>query len=125
MPSAILSYCLVNPPQVAKSSVNIESRCCSAAFPEVAKQFALWTQVGPKLPSLFLRVQSRKKTWGIRYLFEGKGESGSSAKRRDHLGVYPGLGLYDARDKARNVLRELERGRDPRAPARRGRPSKS
>jgi hypothetical protein len=30
--------------------------------------------------------------------------------------VYPGLGLHDAREKARNVLRDLEAGRDPRAP---------
>ena len=68
------------------------------------------------VPGLFLRVQATKKTWGLRYVFEEKGESGCSAKRRDHLGVYPGLGLYDAREKARNVLRELERGHDPRAP---------
>ena len=68
------------------------------------------------VPGLFLRVQLRKKTWGLRYVFEEKGEGGSSAKRRDHLGVYPGLGLYDARETARNVLRALEGGRDPRAP---------
>jgi integrase len=66
------------------------------------------------VPGLFLRVQTRKKTWGVRYVFAGQGVH--PAKRRDHLGVYPGLGLYDAREKARNVLRELEAGRDPRAP---------
>ena len=65
------------------------------------------------VPGLFLRVQARKKTWGLRYNFEG--EAATSAKRRDHLGEYPGLGLYDAREKARNVLRALEGGRDPRA----------
>src|SRR5687767_11773104 len=69
------------------------------------------------VPGLFLRVQPRKKTWGLRYVFEENGENGSVTKRRDHLGVYPGLGLYDAREKARSVLRELERGRDPRQPA--------
>jgi integrase len=68
------------------------------------------------VPGLFLRIQPRRKTWGMRYVFDDKREGGVSAKRRDHLGVYPGLGLYDAREKARNVLRELERGRDPRAP---------
>jgi integrase len=68
------------------------------------------------VPGLFLRVQPRKKTWGLRYVFGEKGEGGSWAKRRDHLGVYPGLGLYDAREKARTVLRDLEGGRDPRAP---------
>lgn len=68
------------------------------------------------VPGLFLRVQTRKKTWGIRYLFEGKGGE-SSTKRRDHLGIYPGLGLYDAREKARKILRELEAGDDPRVPA--------
>jgi integrase len=68
------------------------------------------------IPGLFLRIQPRKKTWGLRYVFREKGESSFSAKRRDHLGVYPGLGLYDAREKARSVLRELEGGRDPRAP---------
>jgi integrase len=66
------------------------------------------------VPGLFLRVLARKKTWGVRYVFTGEG--GHTAKRRDHLGVYPGLGLYDAREKARNVLRELEGGCDPRAP---------
>jgi len=66
------------------------------------------------VPGLFLRVQTRKKSWGVRYVFAGQG--GHSAKRRDHLGEYPGLGLYDAREKARNVLRDLEAGRDPRTP---------
>jgi integrase len=70
------------------------------------------------VPGLFLRVQARKKTWGIRYVFAEKGGDYSSTKRRDPLGVYPGLGLYDAREKARKVLRELEAGADPRVPAR-------
>lgn len=70
------------------------------------------------VPGLFLRVQARKKTWGIRYVFQGKDEGDPSTKRRDHLGAYPGLGLYDAREKARGVLREIEAGRDPRMPAR-------
>src|ERR1700694_4351579 len=68
------------------------------------------------VPGLFLRVQARKKTWGIRYVFAAKGEGDSSTKRRDQLGVYPGLGLYDAREKARNILHELEVGADPRLP---------
>ncbi len=68
------------------------------------------------VPGLFLRVQPRKKTWGLRYVF-AEDEAGPASKRRDHLGVYPGLGLYGARDKARCVLRELEQGRDPRVPA--------
>jgi hypothetical protein len=67
------------------------------------------------VPGLFLRVQAKRKTWGLRYVFEEKGRNALSVKRRDHLGVYPGLGLYDARKKARDVLRELEGGRDPRA----------
>ncbi|HEV8578406.1 MAG TPA: tyrosine-type recombinase/integrase [Thermoanaerobaculia bacterium] len=70
------------------------------------------------VPGLFLRVQPRKKTWGIRYFFAAKDEDRSSPRRRDLLGVYPGLGLYDAREKARKVLRELEAGADPRLPAR-------
>jgi integrase len=69
------------------------------------------------VPGLFLRVQARKKTWGIRYTFTAKNEGQSSTKRRDLLGVYPGLGLYDARERARKVLRELEAGVDPRVPA--------
>jgi integrase len=68
------------------------------------------------VPGLFLRVQARRKTWGLRYVFEENGEGRRSIKRRDHLGVYPGLGLYDARERARNILRTLEVGRDPRAP---------
>jgi hypothetical protein len=50
------------------------------------------------VPGLFLRVQPRKKTWGLRYVFGEKGEGGSWAKRRDHLGVYPGLGLLGITD---------------------------
>jgi integrase len=67
------------------------------------------------VPGLFLRVQARKKTWGIRYVFAG-GPDGASIKRRDPLGAYPGLGLHDARERARDVLRKLEAGRDPRTP---------
>ena len=67
------------------------------------------------MPGLFLRVQPRRRRGvPIRVRREGRGRF--STKRRDHLGVYPGLGLYDAREKARNVLRTLEGGRDPRAP---------
>ncbi len=68
------------------------------------------------MPGLLLRVQTRKnkKMWGVRHVFGG--QSDHTAKRRDHLGVCPGLGLYDAREKARNVLRDLEAGRDPRVP---------
>ena len=69
------------------------------------------------LPGLFLRVQPRRKTWGIRYFFATKNEDRSSLRRRDLLGSYPGLSLYDAREKARKVLRELEAGVDPRKPA--------
>jgi len=68
------------------------------------------------VPGLFLRVLARRKTWGIRYVFDGQKAGRPSTKRRDLLGVYPGFGLYDAREKARKVLRELEAGRDPRAP---------
>jgi integrase len=70
------------------------------------------------VPGLFLRVQARRKTWGIRYVFEAKGEDRSTTKRRDLLGVYPRLALYDAREKAREVLRVLGAGADPRLPAR-------
>ncbi len=70
------------------------------------------------VPGLFLRVQPRRKTWGIRYFFAAGNEDGSSPRRRDLLGAYPGLGLYDAREKARNVLRALEAGADPRRPSR-------
>jgi integrase len=68
------------------------------------------------VPGLFLRVQARKKAWGIRYVLEGKDEGSPSTKPRQPLGAYPGLGLHDAREKARNVLRDLEAGRDPRVP---------
>ena len=68
------------------------------------------------VPGLFLRVQARKKTWGIRYVFAPNDAGHASTKRRDQLGAYPGLGLYDAREKARQVLRELESGTDPRLP---------
>src|SRR5437867_13135764 len=68
------------------------------------------------VPGLFLRGQARKKAWGIRYVLEGKDEGSPSTKPRHPLGAYPGLGLYDAREKARNVLRDLEAGRDPRVP---------
>ena len=58
-------------------------------------------------PGLALRVSSTgRKVWTVRYLANGK-------KRRLKLGVYPNMSLSDARDAARDALRDSHAGEDP------------
>lgn len=59
------------------------------------------------LTGLHLRITTKnKRTWNLTYRHAGK-------SRRMMLGVYPILSLADARDKARDALKMLERGNDP------------
>lgn len=61
---------------------------------------------------LYLTIQtSGRRGWQVRYRTEG-------AHRRMTLGPYPLISLKDARDKARDVLRQVIEGADPAAEAR-------
>jgi len=77
--------------------------------------------VDAKLPELALRVTpAGVKTWTVRYRV--KGDRAAVHRRRLLLGAYPTLGLADAREKARDELRRVQKeGADPagekRAPA--------
>lgn len=56
---------------------------------------------------LYIRVMSTgSKSWVLRYMVEGK------AKRMT-LGQYPGVSAAEARDKARDAKKDLQRGDDP------------
>ncbi len=57
---------------------------------------------------LGLRVGGKKKTWFIKYNFDGR-------SRRMNLGDYPTLGLTDARIKAEKAWRDIRNGVDPGA----------
>ena len=64
-------------------------------------------------PGLYLVVQpSGRKSWAVRARVDGR-----PAKLT--LGPYPALGLDQARDRARELLRAVQTGRDPRAEERR------
>lgn len=59
------------------------------------------------LPGLYLVVQpAGGKSWAVRYRAAGK-------PRKLTLGLYPRLGLADAREAARPALRAVAEGRDP------------
>jgi integrase len=60
-------------------------------------------------PGLYLIVQpSGRKSWAARYRWHGEA-------RKETLGRFPAVELGEARDKARAVVRMVERGEDPRA----------
>lgn len=60
------------------------------------------------VPGLILRVSSaRTKTWTVRY------KTGTSRTRSMKIGTYPNLSLADARKRAREVLGDVETGKDP------------
>ncbi|MBE9636539.1 tyrosine-type recombinase/integrase [Salipiger mangrovisoli] len=64
------------------------------------------------MPGLYLVVQpTGKKSWKVRYRFGGK-------QPRMTLGKYPDMSLADARDRARDVFREVQSGFDPQAQVR-------
>jgi len=66
---------------------------------------------------LSMRVgKSGKKSWSVIYRVAGQGAGGiKGGQKRMTLGTYPLLSLSDARDRARTLLDEAERGIDPRA----------
>lgn len=57
---------------------------------------------------LGIRVGGKKKTWFIKYIFDGR-------SRRMNLGEYPTLGLTDARIKAEEAWLDIRNGVDPGA----------
>ncbi len=61
------------------------------------------------ISGFILRVSyAGRKTWGIVYRHDGR-------KRRLTLGTYPSLSLADAREWAKDALREAAHGNDPAA----------
>ena len=59
------------------------------------------------LPGFGLRVTEKgAKSWTVLYRIHGR-------LRRSTLGSYPALPLAEARDRARKVLREVDKGKDP------------
>lgn len=59
------------------------------------------------VPGLYLIIQpTGRKSWALRYRHEGK-----TAKHT--IGSYPGVELTDARDQARDLLKDLAKGKTP------------
>lgn len=63
-----------------------------------------------KLTGLTMRVGPKKKVWAYRYRVKGD----PAMKRRD-LGTYPAMSLADAREAARRLQVEIDKGNDPAA----------
>ena len=64
----------------------------------------------PYIPGLYLRVSSKgNRSWCFMYRLK----DGSRKQRRITFGRYPALGLAEARDKARPLYEQTQRGEDP------------
>jgi len=82
------------------------ARGIAAIKPPKAGQADYWDA---SIPGFILRVSyAGRKTWGVVYRHEGR-------KRRLTLGTYPSLSLADAREMAKDALREVAHGNDPAA----------
>jgi integrase len=68
-------------------------------------QVDYWDRI---VPGLVLRVSSGRKTWCVVYRLAGR-------KDRLTFGSYPVIKLFDARERARKVLRDAQLGIDPKA----------
>ena len=73
-------------------------------------------------PGLMLRVSGpRHKTWTALYRVAGKGGPGARKEatrgtlKKMALGAWPGVSLKDARERAREVMEQADRGVDPAA----------
>lgn len=66
-------------------------------------------------PGLVLRIgETGKRSWTVAYRVAGRGEDGKrGSMRRMGLGPYPTVGLKDAREAARRVIEQADRGTDP------------
>lgn len=66
-------------------------------------------------PGLVLRIgETGKRSWTVAYRVAGRGEDGRRGPmRRMGLGPYPTVGLKDAREAARRVIEQADRGTDP------------
>jgi integrase len=87
-------------------SIKLTALTVANAKPPVRGRVEYWDAA---LPGFGLRVTDKgAKSWTV--LFRARGQL-----RRMTLGKYPTLPLAAARDKAREVLREVEKGNDPAA----------
>jgi integrase len=85
-------------------TINMTARSVDALKPDPVRQIDFWDA---SLPRFGLRVSpGGRKSWIVFYRHNGR-------PRRMTLGVYPHLGLADARIKARGALHGVEKGDDP------------
>lgn len=84
--------------------VNLTARRVQALKPPIQGRLDYWDQNQEKFS---LRISaSGRKTWTVCYRFHGR-------KRRLRLGEYPALSLADARQMARDAIRDVSHGIDP------------
>ena len=87
-------------------SVKLTARSVENAKPPAFGRIEYWDAA---LPGFGLRVTDKgAKSWTVLYRAHGR-------LRRATLGSYPTLPLAEARDRAREVLRDVEKGMDPAA----------
>jgi integrase len=87
-------------------SLKLTSRTVENAKPPAFGRIEYWDAA---LPGFGLRVTDKgAKSWTVLYRAHGR-------LRRATLGSYPTLPLAEARDRAREVLRDVEKGMDPAA----------
>jgi integrase len=87
-------------------SIKLTARTVENAKPPAKGRIEYWDAA---LPGFGLRVTDKgAKSWTVLYRVHGR-------LRRATLGTYPALPLAVARDRARDILREVDRGNDPAA----------
>src|SRR5580704_5355327 len=87
-------------------SIRLTARTVENTKPPAHGRIEYWDAA---LPGFGLRVTEKgAKSWTVLYRVHGR-------VRRSTLGGYPALPLAAARDRAREVLREVDKGNDPAA----------
>jgi integrase len=87
-------------------SIKLTAKTVENAKPPASGRIEYWDAA---LPGFGLRVTEKSaKSWTILYRLHGR-------NRRATLGAYPTLSLADARDRAREMLRQIGKGNDPAA----------
>jgi hypothetical protein len=85
-------------------SIKLTARTVENAKPPESGRVEYWDAA---LPGFGLRVtENGSKSWTVMYRAHGR-------KRRSTLGPYPALSLAGARERARDVLHEVDKGNDP------------
>jgi integrase len=85
-------------------SIKLTARTVENARPPAHGRIEYWDAA---LPGFGLRITDKgAKSWTVLYRAHGR-------LRRATLGAYPIVSLSEARDRAREVLREVEKGNDP------------